>query len=85
MGSMPPRRSETGDVKYHLGSSRNALLVTDAGSTHAVPNPSHLEVVNPVLEGLAPRQATRVRSRVWRPRPCASVLPILVHGMLLSR
>src|SRR3954464_11999972 len=46
--------SETGDVKYHLGATGTRR--TASGREMAVvliPNPSHLEVVNPVLEGVA--------------------------------
>ena len=46
--------SETGDVKYHLGAT-GKKPVASGGEVEIVliPNPSHLEVVNPVLEGVA--------------------------------
>jgi 2-oxoglutarate dehydrogenase E1 component len=65
----------SGDVKYHKGFS--ADLRTSAGNVHTVLafNPSHLEVVNPVVEG-------SVRARQERRGDTLGdrVLPLLVHG-----
>jgi 2-oxoglutarate dehydrogenase E1 component len=69
--------SGTGDVKYHLGYQGERTL--SDGTTVAlelVPNPSHLEFVNPVLMGVA-------RAKQRRPdgtRDETFVLPIVVHG-----
>ena len=69
--------SGTGDVKYHLG-YRGERELPD-GTTVAlelVPNPSHLEFVNPVLTGVA-----RAKQRgPGGKRDEARVLPIVVHG-----
>ena len=65
----------SGDVKYHKGFS--ADLRTSNGNVHTVLafNPSHLEVVNPVVEGsVRARQERRSDGRGDR------VLPLLVHG-----
>jgi 2-oxoglutarate dehydrogenase E1 component len=65
----------SGDVKYHKGFS--ADLRTASGNVHTVLafNPSHLEVVNPVVEGsVRARQERRGDVRGER------VLPLLVHG-----
>ena len=65
----------SGDVKYHKGFS--ADLRTGAGNVHAVLafNPSHLEVVNPVVEGsVRARQERRGDAKGDR------VLPLLIHG-----
>src|SRR3954470_17523106 len=65
----------SGDVKYHKGFS--ADLKTPSGNVHTVLafNPSHLEVVNPVVEGsVRARQERRGDEKGLR------VLPILVHG-----
>jgi 2-oxoglutarate dehydrogenase E1 component len=65
----------SGDVKYHKGFS--ADLRTPGGNVHAVLafNPSHLEVVNPVVEGsVRARQERRDDIRGDR------VIPILIHG-----
>ena len=45
--------SETGDVKYHLG-ARTERTLADGRTIgiQLVPNPSHLEVVNPVVSGV---------------------------------
>ncbi|HEX6941461.1 MAG TPA: 2-oxoglutarate dehydrogenase E1 component [Gemmatimonadaceae bacterium] len=74
--------SETGDVKYHLGfESQRAFGDGREVRLTLVPNPSHLEVVNPVLEGLA-RAKQRGYGRAYGAPDGrgASVLPILVHG-----
>ncbi len=71
----------TGDVKYHLGARR---AYRDGGIFEMpltlVPNPSHLEAVNPVVEGRA-RAAQEHRNAPGEPQtnPKAS-LPILIHG-----
>ncbi len=69
--------SESGDVKYHLGA--HSQRESSEGKTVAVslmPNPSHLEFVNPVLEGFArARQRTEEASQ-----DVAAVVPVLVHG-----
>jgi 2-oxoglutarate dehydrogenase E1 component len=70
--------SETGDVKYHLGAT-GKRQVSGGGEVEIVliPNPSHLEVVNPVLEGVA--RARQVLAGGGE-RNEAAVLPICVHG-----
>jgi 2-oxoglutarate dehydrogenase E1 component len=70
--------SETGDVKYHLG-ARGTREVSGGGEVEIVliPNPSHLEVVNPVLEGVA--RARQVLAGNGE-RDEAAVVPICVHG-----
>ncbi len=65
----------SGDVKYHKGFS--ADLRTPSGNVHVVLafNPSHLEVVNPVVEGsVRARQERRGDNKGDR------VVPVLVHG-----
>ncbi|ACZ41255.1 2-oxoglutarate dehydrogenase, E1 subunit [Thermobaculum terrenum ATCC BAA-798] len=73
--------SWTGDVKYHLGATLN--LKTNLGCTipiTLVPNPSHLEHVNPVVEGRA-RAAQEDRSLPGPPRQDERAsLAILIHG-----
>src|SRR5918992_2624734 len=67
---------DTGDVKYHLGASATRTLPSGKQvEVELVPNPSHLEFVNPVLEGVA-----RALQRTPEGRNEASVLPIVVHG-----
>ena len=65
----------TGDVKYHMGFS--ADIRTPGGPVHVVLafNPSHLEIVNPVVEGsVKARQDRRGDSEG------DLVVPVLVHG-----
>ena len=70
--------SETGDVKYHLG-ARGTRQTANGAEVDIVliPNPSHLEVVNPVLEGVA--RARQVLAGGGT-RDESAVLPICVHG-----
>jgi 2-oxoglutarate dehydrogenase E1 component len=65
----------SGDVKYHKGFS--ADLRTAAGNVHTVLafNPSHLEVVNPVVEG-----SVRARQERRNDAKGDRVLPLLIHG-----
>jgi 2-oxoglutarate dehydrogenase E1 component len=71
----PSHVKGSGDVKYHKGFS--ADLRTSSGNVHTVLafNPSHLEVVNPVVEGsVRARQERRSDARGEQ------VLPLLIHG-----
>ena len=43
--------SETGDVKYHLGFTGMRKVGDSEVTVSLIPNPSHLEVANPVLAG----------------------------------
>ena len=68
------------DVKYHLGADGD--YVTPAGQTLHVtvsPNPSHLEAVNPVVEGRARAQQTDRSAPVVSVDPDRT-LPLLIHG-----
>ena len=65
-----------GDVKYHLGWTSNRM--TDSGlwvNLNIAPNPSHLEAVNAVVEGIA--RAKQDRTYADQPN---KVMPILIHG-----
>jgi 2-oxoglutarate dehydrogenase E1 component len=71
--------SGTGDVKYHLGKMTTRTLDTgEQVDVRLVPNPSHLEFVNPVLSGVA--RATQRQPDVPGRRDENAVLPIVVHG-----
>ncbi|MEE4185561.1 MAG: 2-oxoglutarate dehydrogenase E1 component [Gammaproteobacteria bacterium] len=65
----------SGDVKYHKGFS--ADMQTDDGKMHIVLafNPSHLEIVNPVVEG-----SVRARQQRRGDTERQQVLPLLIHG-----
>ena len=65
-----------GDVKYHLGYS--SMVKTPEGKDvhlKLVPNPSHLESVNPVVEGFA-----RAKADILYGSDFSKILPILIHG-----
>jgi len=63
------------DVKYHQGFSSD--IYTDSGPMHLALafNPSHLEIVDPVVEG-----SVRARQRRFSDRTTRDVLPVLIHG-----
>ncbi|HYI98442.1 MAG TPA: multifunctional oxoglutarate decarboxylase/oxoglutarate dehydrogenase thiamine pyrophosphate-binding subunit/dihydrolipoyllysine-residue succinyltransferase subunit [Thermoleophilaceae bacterium] len=70
----------TGDVKYHYGAS--GTYKTRSGKDVQVtlsPNPSHLEYVNPVIEGRARADQTNRDGREISHDP-SRVVPILIHG-----
>ncbi|MCW3120443.1 MAG: 2-oxoglutarate dehydrogenase component, partial [Chitinophagaceae bacterium] len=66
----------SGDVKYHMGFGSE--IHTPEGKTihlKLMPNPSHLEAVDPVVEGFARSSSNILHDEVYE-----SVLPILIHG-----
>jgi len=66
----------SGDVKYHLGTE--GVFTAQSGATtkiYLAANPSHLEAVNPVLEGIVRAKQDRLNNK-----GAYSVLPILLHG-----
>lgn len=71
----------TGDVKYHLGAEH---VLSEAASMSLkvilAPNPSHLEFVNPVIEGMAraSQMISDVAGAPLQEVDCA--LPVLIHG-----
>ncbi len=73
---MPDMAFGDGDVKYHLGYEN--VYKTESGrdiEIRLAANPSHLEAVNPVVEG-----KTRARQRMRGDLERKKVLPILIHG-----
>ena len=66
----------SGDVKYHLGTE--GVFTAESGAQtkiYLAANPSHLEAVNPVLEGIV-----RAKQDKLNVNDLYSVLPILLHG-----
>lgn len=66
----------SGDVKYHLGTE--GVFTAESGAQtkiYLAANPSHLEAVNPVLEGIVRAKQDRLNIK-----DLFSVLPILMHG-----
>jgi 2-oxoglutarate dehydrogenase E1 component len=77
--SLPSDIEGSGDVKYHLGASSDRAF--DGNSVHIslTANPSHLEIVNPVVLGKArAKQAFALRENPSLGR--SHVLPLLMHG-----
>src|SRR5215204_1780160 len=78
-----PGEAWVGDVKYHLGIRGWHLSEEEADQEvliNLAPNPSHLEHVNPVVEGMA-RAAQEKRDEAGEPRRDGEhSLPILLHG-----
>ncbi len=68
-------RQMVGDVKYHMGFATD--IETPGGIVHLVLgfNPSHLEIINPVIEG-----SVRARQRRRGDHSGEQVLPVLIHG-----
>ena len=74
--SIPDLSFGDGDVKYHLGfSSQIKTLHDQLVHLKLVPNPSHLESVDPVVEGFA-----RAKADVLYGSNYERILPILIHG-----
>ncbi|WP_440996776.1 2-oxoglutarate dehydrogenase E1 component [Arhodomonas sp. SL1] len=74
-GDYELENATAGDVKYHMGYSSD--IQTPGGPLHLAMafNPSHLEIVNPVVEGSARARMQRRRDFIGE-----EVLPVLVHG-----
>ena len=74
--SAPKTVAGDGDVKYHLGFSADRLTA-DGKEVHIslTPNPSHLEAVNPVVEG-----RVRAKQKRFKDTERKLGLPVLIHG-----
>lgn len=75
-GTVPEQVHGDGDVKYHLGYT--SQIKTSSGkeiSVKLAPNPSHLEAVNPVVEGFVRAQAVSEYNGDFH-----KIMPILIHG-----
>lgn len=77
-GNQDPKSVQgSGDVKYHLGTE--GVFTAESGATtdvYLAANPSHLEAVDPVLEGIVRAK----QDRIDLGGDGFSVLPILIHG-----
>ena len=67
--------AHAGDVKYHMGFSADIATPGDAVHLALAFNPSHLEIVDPVVAG-----SVRSRQERWGDVERRKVLPILIHG-----
>ncbi|MBS0222127.1 MAG: 2-oxoglutarate dehydrogenase E1 component [Proteobacteria bacterium] len=73
--SLPEEMRGSGDVKYHLGASADREFDGNVIHLSLVPNPSHLEAVNPVVLGKA-----RAKQDQRHDRERSQVMAILMHG-----
>ncbi len=72
----PDSTQGSGDVKYHLGQTgKFQSRLGDEIRIDLAANPSHLEAVDPVVEGM-----TRAKQDIINDPEAFSVLPLLVHG-----
>ncbi|MDX2135051.1 MAG: 2-oxoglutarate dehydrogenase E1 component [Saprospiraceae bacterium] len=74
--TLPDQSFGSGDVKYHLGYS--SMVTTPGGKEvylKLLPNPSHLEAIDPVVEGFS-----RAKADILYGSEYDSILPILIHG-----
>src|SRR4051794_19225154 len=69
----------TGDVKYHLGAEGSRSTSSGDLTVTLAANPSHLEAVDPVVEGRTRAEQTDRSTREGRHDPRVA-LPVLVHG-----
>ncbi len=76
-GSFTPDDVEgSGDVKYHLGASSNRDFDNNSVHLSLTANPSHLEIVDPVVLGKVRAKQDQLHDVVERTK----VLPLLIHG-----
>ena len=74
-----PEDRQADDVKYHLGASGRFETPTGSVDVSVMPNPSHLEAVDPVVEGRARAEQTD-RSKAVATVDTRVTIPILIHG-----
>ncbi len=76
-GSFTPDVVEgSGDVKYHLGASSDRAFDNNRVHLSLTANPSHLEIVDPVVLGKVRAKQDQLHDSVERTK----VLPLLIHG-----
>ena len=74
--STPDQTMGSGDVKYHLGYGSDVETISGKKiSLKLMPNPSHLEAVDPVVLGFS-----RAKADVLYESKYESILPVLIHG-----
>ncbi|PXY21049.1 multifunctional oxoglutarate decarboxylase/oxoglutarate dehydrogenase thiamine pyrophosphate-binding subunit/dihydrolipoyllysine-residue succinyltransferase subunit [Prauserella muralis] len=81
-GNLDPGQAHgSGDVKYHLGAEGKYFRMFGDGETKVslTANPSHLETVDPVLEGIV-RAKQDILDKGEKESGGFSVLPVLLHG-----
>ena len=76
-GAAVEELDRSGDVPYHTGAA--GVSITGEGKTvelYLAPNPSHLEAVDPIIEGMARARQDRASSE----DPASEYIPVLLHG-----
>ncbi len=73
--TIPDTTMGDGDVKYHLGYS--SQIISDNKTIHLklTPNPSHLEAVNPVMQGFVRAKTDVMYNEDWD-----KIMPVTIHG-----
>jgi multifunctional 2-oxoglutarate metabolism enzyme len=76
-GDIDPQSAQgSGDVKYHIGASgKHTSRAGNQVVVSVASNPSHLEAVDPVVEGMA-----RAKQELMDAEDEAPILPLLIHG-----
>ncbi len=75
-GNLDPDAQGSGDVKYHLGEiGEYVSLKNNKVTVRLAPNPSHLEIVNPVIMGMS-----RAISNTTGDNNYTKTMPVLIHG-----
>ena len=74
-GDLGLSKNQTGDVKYHQGFSSDIQTKKDDVHLALMFNPSHLELVNPVIEGYARYHQDKIDDKDRQ-----KILPVLIHG-----
>lgn len=80
-GSMGINYGWTGDVKYHFGATKD-VKYNDETTTRIIlaHNPSHLEFVNPVVEGFARAAQDNRGENGYPDQDKNTAIPVLIHG-----
>ncbi|STZ21270.1 alpha-ketoglutarate decarboxylase [Mycolicibacterium phlei] len=82
-GNLNPSQAHgSGDVKYHLGASGKFIQMFGDNDIEVslVANPSHLEAVDPVLEGLVRAKQDLIEENTAEDERKFSVVPLMLHG-----
>lgn len=80
-GSVHPNfPADSGDVKYHQGAMAEREIGSKKIKLTLAPNPSHLEAVNPVVEGMARAKQDALLAETSREEARGRILPVLLHG-----
>lgn len=80
-GSVHPNfPADSGDVKYHQGAIAEREVGDKTIKLTLAPNPSHLEAVNPVVEGMVRAKQDAITVDGNREEAKSRILPVLLHG-----